>query len=279
MVYTINNIIEELNNRGFNAQTQVVTKNGVELNAVVIKSEASNIAPTIYVDEILESINDGKISFEDAISHMVTLYNGRKDVAFDESVLKDKEFILSNLFIALQRKSNEELVKRECGFDGIEAYLYIRLDKFEDGIGTVKVNSKVFDVAEISEAEAWERAEENTFAETKIQPIFSAIGEMVEIGVPEDVLENESSGLYVMTNKSMYCGASAILDKKALKKLADKVHTNKFIMMPSSRHEVIVVPDTGNIELEDATELVNTVNSSEVEPIDQLADKAYKFAI
>jgi len=278
-MYTINNIIEELNNRGLNATTQVVTKNGIELNAVVIKSEAKNIAATIDVDEILESINNGEISFEDAISHMVTLYNGRKDVAFDDSVLRDKDFILSNLYIGLQREGTEELVKRECGFDGIEAYLYIRLEQFEDGIGTAKVNRNLLDLVEISEAEAWKRAEENTFSETTMQPIFSAIGALVNEEFPEEELIDESCGLYVLSNKSMNLGASAILDKKALQRLSEKVHTKEFIMIPSSRHEVIVVPNTGNIELEDVTEMVNMVNSNEVRPIDQLADKAYAFAI
>jgi hypothetical protein len=40
-----------------------------------------------------------------------------------------------------------------------------------------------------------------------------------------------------------------------------------------------VLPDDENISLESITELVNAVNSNEVEPIDQLGDKAYRIAI
>ena len=50
-------------------------------------------------------------------------------------------------------------------------------------------------------------------------------------------------------------------------------------MIPSSRHEVIVVPETSEMRLEDITEMVQTVNANEVQPIDQLADKAYRLAI
>jgi len=278
-MYTITNIIEELNNRGYNAQTQVVTKNGVELNSVVIRAEGTSIAPNIYVDEILERVNNGYKDFNTVISEIIKKYEEHKNVSFNAEVLKNKDFILSNTYIALQRESTQELVKRECGFDGIEAYLYMRLEQFEDGIGAVKLNHQLLALADISEEELWKSAEKNTFSETTLKPLFSAINDILEQDIPEEILENESCGLYVLSNKSMNCGASAILDKKALNVLAEKTHTRNFIMIPSSRHEVIVVPETSEMRLEDITEMVQTVNANEVQPIDQLADKAYRLAI
>ena len=278
-MYTITNIIEELNNRGYNAQTQVVTKNGVELNSVVIRTEGTNIAPNIYVDEILERVNNGNKAFDLVISEIIKKYEEHKNVSFNADILKDKEFILSHSYIALQRASEQELVKRDCGFDGIESYLYMRLEQFEDGIGAVKLNHQLLALADISEEELWKSAEKNTFSETTLKPLFSAINDILEQDIPEEILENESCGLYVLSNKSMNCGASAILDKKALNVLAEKTHTRNFIMIPSSRHEVIVVPETSEMRLEDITEMVQTVNANEVQPIDQLADKAYRLAI
>ena len=278
-MFTYENIIEELNNKGYNANLEVVTKNGVEMTSVVIRTEDTSTTPNIYIDEILERVNNGSMNFDIAITGIINQYKSHKNVSFDVSVLKDKDFVLSNTYIALQRESTEELVKRECGFDGIEAYLYMRIEKFEDGIGSIKLNNKLLEYAEVSEDEIWKAAEENTFKETTLQPIFSAIGDLIGEDVPEDVLENESCGLFVLSNKLMHCGASAILDKRALKILSEKTHTNKFIMIPSSRHEVLVLPDDENISLESITEMVNAVNSNEVEPIDQLGDKAYRIAI
>lgn len=278
-MYTITNIIEELNNRGYNAQTQVVTKNGVELNSVVIRTEGTNIAPNIYVDEILERVNNGNKDFDLVISEIIKKYEEHKNVSFNAEVLKDKDFILSHSYIALQRASEQELVKRDCGFDGIESYLYMRLEQFEDGIGAVKLNHQLLALADISEDELWKSAEKNTFSETTLKPLFSAISDILEEDIPQEILEAESCGLYVLSNKSMNCGASAILDKKALNVLAEKTHTRNFIMIPSSRHEVIVVPETSEMRLEDITEMVQTVNANEVRPIDQLADKAYRLAI
>ena len=278
-MYTYKNITEELNNRGYNATLQVVTKNGVEMNSVAIRTEGSSIALNIYVDEILEKVNNDSMDFDFAISGIIKQYKEHKNVSFDTEVLKNKDYILANTYIALQRESTQELVKRECGFDGIEAYLYMRINNFEDGIGSVKLNNKLLEYAEVSEEEVWKAAEENTFKETTLKPLFSAISDMLEQDIPEEILENESCGLYVLSNKSMNCGASAILDKKALKVLSEKTHTSKFIMIPSSRHEVIVLPDSDDISLESVTEMVNAVNSNEVQPIDQLADKAYRIAI
>ncbi len=278
-MFTYENIIEELNNKGYNANLEVVTKNGIEMTSVVIRTEDTSTTPNIYIDDILERVNSGSMNFDIAITGIINQYKAYKNVSFDASVLKDKDFVLSNTYIALQRESTQELVKRECGFDGIEAYLYMRIENFDDGIGTVKLNHKLLEMVGISEDELWKNAETNTFKETTLKPLFSAISDMLDEDIPEDILENESCGLYVLSNKSMNCGASAILDKKALNVLAEKTHTRNFIMIPSSRHEVIVVPETSEMRLEDITEMVQAVNANEVQPIDQLADKAYRLAI
>ena len=279
MFYTKEMFLDAINERGYNGQLQVVTKNGVEMNSVVFKKEDSCTAPNIYIDEVLDAINEGKVDFEVAVNRVIVQYEEHKDVSFDLEVLKDKEYFLEHTYIALQRAGEEPLVKRECGFEGVEAYLYIRVDVDNEGMSSIKLNNKILELVGLAEEEVWKAAERNTFAETTVKPIFSAISDMLDTDLDEEFLEEVSDGLFVFSNKSMNCGASAILDKKALKKFADMVNATKFFVLPSSRHEIIVVPDRGNMSLDSLTELVQTVNMSEVNPVDQLADRAFEIAI
>lgn len=115
--------------------------------------------------------------------------------------------------------------------------------------------------------EAWEKAYKNTFADTKITS-------MAMLGIV-DVFTNPP--MYIITNKSGQLGASAILDKKALRRLDENIGngTHKFFVLPSSIHEMIVIPYEEMYELEEMSLLVKDVNHSLVSPAERLTDRAY----
>ena len=83
--------------------------------------------------------------------------------------------------------------------------------------------------------------------------------------------------MYIITNKSRQFGASAILDKKALRRLDEKIGngTHKFFVLPSSVHEMIVIPYEDEYELEEMSELVWFINRGFVSPEERLTDRAY----
>ena len=82
--------------------------------------------------------------------------------------------------------------------------------------------------------------------------------------------------MYVLSNRERLYGASAMLYSHRLEALADNMDRNLFIL-PSSVHEVIILPDEGE---GDPAYLVNTikeVNETQVEPDEVLSDKLYYF--
>lgn len=91
--------------------------------------------------------------------------------------------------------------------------------------------------------------------------------------------EMEDMPIYILTNKSKIKGASAILNRKVLKELADKYCTDKIIAMPSSIHEFLVIPYKEQYDIDKLSEMVKEVNLIEVNPIEQLADKAYLITV
>lgn len=50
-------------------------------------------------------------------------------------------------------------------------------------------------------------------------------------------------------------------------------------MLPSSIHEVLIIPYSSLFNLDDLTEMVKEVNATQVEAYEQLADRAYKLTI
>lgn len=274
-MFTKEMLLEEITNRGYKAQLSEVVKNGVKLNAIVIKGE-TNCAPSIYIDEMMESANDKGLSVEEFASHVLQIAKEHIGVEFDAELIRDKAFVLSNLHIAIQKESTEAIIKRECGFEGLESYLYLKV-KVNGSEGSIKMNERILEQSGTTEAEAWESAERNLHEETIVQPIFQVIGNMLGASAGGVDLEEESAGIYVISTKSMQFGASAILDKATIKSLAEKCKVDDFIVIPSSRHEMILVPNIGGVDFDNICDMVRQVNESTVAEVDRLTDRAYKL--
>lgn len=271
-------VVKKLNNRGFNAQERDVVKNGVVLKGIMVQPEENTgicISPIIYMDTVEELENRG-LKEDEIISYLIKLYEDNKKFEFNVDTLNDGNFVLKNIFVGLQKTSSENIVKKKTEFDEIESYMYINLIKNGQDSATTKVTAELLENAGISEDEAWIAAKENTYADTIIVSLLKVMCLNVNMSYFEEM---EDMPIYILTNKSKIKGASAILNRKVLKELADKYCTDKIIAMPSSIHEFLVIPYKEQYDIDKLSEMVKEVNLIEVNPIEQLADKAYLITV
>lgn len=271
-------IIKKLENRGYYAVEQNAIKNGVEFEGICIsKSENETVRPVIYTTEIIRRAEEEGKTIDDVVNTIIDIYEKNKNVDLKVNNFFDRNFILDNLFIGLQKQSNEELVKDDCDLEGIESYLYVRQSKKDSEFYFLKMTKPILERAGIMEKEAWEYAEKNTYAETTITPMATIMDEIFGI---EDVEEKEEIfPMYVITNKCKERGASSIFNKKALNEIAKKMNTNKVIALPSSIHEMIIIPYNEEESIESYSKLVQEVNQNAVEPEIQLTNRAYLLEV
>ena len=266
-------IITELSNWGYKAEAQNTIKNGVELEGIRILTD-SNIAPVIYTKAIIENAENENKSLDEVVSAIISTYESHKSFEFDVNMLFDRDFILNSIFVGLQKVSTEDIEKKLCeDFEGIESYLYIRGEADREGSYSIKVSKAILDRANISEVEAWEQAQTNTEAETSLESMAKVMWEMMNMEYSEDM--DEMTPFFIISNKSKVKGASAILNKKVLVEFGERYHTNKIVVLPSSVHEMLLVPYTEEIDLDTFSDMVGQVNSSEVDPTEQLVDRAF----
>lgn len=265
-------IIEELNNRGYKAEEQNNIKNGVLFEGIRFVTE-SNVAPVIYTEEIISRAEESGMSFDEVVTTIISLYESNKALSFDVNQLFDRDFIMSHIYIGLQKESAEELLKKESEFEGIEQYLYLRGDTAQKDSYSIKLNEAILEKAEISEAEAWDKAEENTNAETTIKSMAMLMAEMLGMEYSEEM--EEMTPCYVITNESKVKGASAVLNKEVLAQFGRKHGTEKIVVLPSSIHEMLLIPYTEEMSLDDFSAMVGDVNGNHVAPEERLTDRAY----
>ena len=84
-------------------------------------------------------------------------------------------------------------------------------------------------------------------------------------------IPNEPLPMLVVTNRSGLYGAYAMLDNEVLKELGEK-----FYILPSSIHELIVIKDVESVD--ELRELVKAVNSSNVPLEEWLSESVYVFS-
>lgn len=264
-------IITELKNRGYNAQANDVTKNGVIMEAIQINN-GNTVEPVIYTGAfITEAERTGK-TVTVVVDAIIDCYHQSKGFEFDVNLLSDKDFILKHLYVAMQRKSNEDLVFVDCNFDDIEAYVVLRCETEHEAGYIIKMTHELLEHVGISEALAIDTALKHTYAETELLSLSCMLNDM--LNASDENFSEEDIPLYVLTNTRQYKGASAILNREKLVEFGKKYNAHKIVCIPSSIHEWLLLPLREGMCIEYFNKMIQEVNMTQVEPYERLGDHA-----
>ena len=155
---------------------------------------------------------------------------------------------------------------------------YCILGEIEDGNATALIYNSNIKNWNIKEDELYRTAVSNT---PKLLPV--KIYEMSELIKYVDTAEGRyslddpwCSNLYVLTNKSRINGAAGIMYEGVLKKLADKLESDMYIL-PSSIHEVIILPKSTMFNKEELMAMVRDVNTEGVSKDEVLSYTVYEY--
>lgn len=260
-------IATELNKRGYKADLQDSIKNGVVVEGIRLATD-SNVSPVIYTEELLKN----ESTIDEVVNKVIDIYERNKSIDFNPEAFLDLEFFLSHVYVALQKSSNEDLVKKESEFEGIECYLYVRSDD-ENAKYSIKVTDKIIEYIGIPAELAWKNALSNTEKETRIESMAKVLSESMGIEYDEEM--ESATPFYVVSNTCRVKGASGILNKTKLAEYAERWNAKKIVVLPSSIHEMIILPYTEDVDMQMLNDMVCEVNANEVAPVDRLTDRAY----
>ena len=87
----------------------------------------------------------------------------------------------------------------------------------------------------------------------------------------------DAAPMYVLSNRTRVQGASCILYPNILKDFAAAVKSD-FYILPSSVHEVILLPVQGDEDEEGLKRMVCEVNETQVEREEVLSDSVYYYS-
>ena len=181
---------------------------------------------------------------------------------------KRKEGIhMNNLFIGL-RKVGEGKEGDLCApvsfMEGVEKYIFVKEKGKTEGEYLIGVlNKKALSLTPYSEKEVWDIALCNTENETVVSQF-------------------PFTDMYFISNKALFRGAGGILSPKPLEILREKTGETKFIIIPSSINELILLPESPFLGREDELNRhIQEVNGDSrlVPEGNVLSDRLYKIDI
>lgn len=186
----------------------------------------------------------------------------------DWNKIINKEYILNNVRIKLFNKEfNEEILDKIIYFDYFDLIgACCVVDEKREASFLVTYN--ILDTYNITIKEIVVSANSNTESlKYDFMNIAEILGEFGLYGI--------DSPMTVVTNESKLFGAAAMLYPQLFVPIADKVKNDLYIL-PSSIHELIVIPCT-LLEIDELKEMVREINKSSVSPQERLSDSVYIF--
>lgn len=282
----------------------VTKNNGVVLTGLTFSKKDVNISPTIYLENFYKEYQEGK-SMEGILEEIKEIYYGsRMENSINMDFFTDYEKAKKNIVYKLiNYEKNKELLKEipHKKFLDLAIVFYYLVDMKEFANATILIHNKHLECWGKDADTIYHEAVKNTPGLLKVS--FCGMMEVLQELTQEDILyaremyelqekENEDerkyvleihvrrdeTGMYVLTNSTRMYGAATILYKDVLEKCSKALAANLFIL-PSSVHEVILLPDEGQITKEKLKEMVREVNETQIEPQEILSDSVYYFSL
>ncbi|MCQ2506689.1 MAG: DUF5688 family protein [Lachnospiraceae bacterium] len=270
---------------------KIQRNNDIILDGIIIQKLTTTACPTFYVNQFFTEYLKGS-TLSDIIKKIACTVSQEESVNGNISFLNDFtfnwEYVKNNItFRLINATQNEEYLNTvpHRPFCDLAVIYHCYVEVPNGLVGTIRISNEHLKNFEVLEEDLFEAAKNN--ASKKLSPVCKPIAEVLKgiISKCPDANEEDLSNLlhyneqmcpsmYVLSNEDNHYGATSIIFYDYMKTLHEKIGRNYFVL-PSSIHEVIIVPDNGNFNGNELKHLVHQVNTNEV-PIEEiLSDEVY----
>lgn len=269
---------------------KIPKNNGTLMDGLCISKSSDRLAPTIYLNTYYEHLKDGTplTTILDEILHVYTdnsiVPQIDPDILSHFDSLKDKV-----VYKLIHTSSNEALLKNlpHVPYLDLSIVFYLFLEENEYGHMTALIHEEHMNSWNTTIEELYQLASENTprLLPADIKSMTEVMQELAKTQLGEDYREefieellstDDPSPLFVLTNSSGLNGACTILYETPLKNFANLL-AQDLIILPSSIHEVLLVPYTESVCFEELYEMVRHINQTEVPVEDRLSNQIYFY--
>lgn len=292
--------------------TPVRKNNGVVLNGLVIMEKQHHITPTIYLEGFYEEYKGGR-NFIEVVLKIIQLYErSRIEQGGSMDFFKDYEQVRKKIYYKLiNAGKNKELLEEAPYIPYLDLAIVFYYDCSNELFGNAAIlikNSHLkmwnVDVYELYKEAVINTPKNNpyeikTMEEVMKEILIESMKEELSNGMEKESREEEflsaegmdelakqligqtektdnQTPMYVLSNTERIHGAACILYGHLLEDISKKINDNLYIL-PSSVHEMIIIPASFAGKTSDLKLMVEEINETQVEEEEVLSNSVYFF--
>ena len=274
-------------------QKRVIKNNGVVLDGMLIRSFEEPVIPSIYVNQYYDQFTAGR-SLGTIVEEIISIYQESREEAAELGNHFSYEFSEVKYRITyrlIHYEKNRELLEDvpHLRFLDLAITFHCLVRNDEDGIGALRITKEHIKHWGIPLSDLWSLAMENTKRlfppvlrpmEEVVFDLMSQNNHVTEEEIQDFANQNRQCGMYVLTNSKGINGAAAMLYPDILQSFEKKIDS-EFYILPSSIHEVILVPCQYGInnekerKREKLLQMVTEINETQVATEEVLSNNVY----
>ncbi len=258
---------------------EVLKNNGIRLQGLTITDQICAASPTIYLERFYESYLEQE-GIDEIGEKIVEVYEeNRIREELDLDFINVYETVRENLYFkAVNRERNRELLSEVPYKEFLDLALvpYVLIGATPMGSATAVVRRNMLNL--------WGVTEETLLQDTNLNMVKNAaytltrIEDIISDMLPKDenIPCSDETQMYVLLNPGKNFAAALMSMEHVMEKIAEDLNAD-LIVLPSSIHEVIILPAHGMTELTKLNEMVKSVNETTVSREEVLSDHAYLY--
>ena len=262
----------------------IVKNNAVEYDGISLRKHGEELAPMVYLNPFYEQYLDGR-PLKSILGEIVSILHDDVPKLEIPASLYDNYDTIRNfiIFQLVNYNRNQELLK-DCPYlPFCDLAITFRWLVHADthGIASSLITNREVELWNVSIQELYQAAKENTqnIFPYFIQPLDDLLQEYLPDEPELQELFDTSSPefqLYILTNQAKINGATCLIYDGILAAFAKQHHCDIYIL-PSSIHEVLLLPASPHIEEPALLSLVRDANRTIVADTDFLSDSIYRY--
>lgn len=276
----IQGLLEELLGREIKI-TSTTKNNGVILDGLCIYVPGREVATVVYLESYYRQYIQNKISVLDVVEQIFMIAQDKQsdDICADQinNFLNVQNKIM---FKIINHEKNNKLlhtIPYEEVLDLVIVF-YILVGENDQGRRVIQITNALMDVWNVTIADLKAVALKNCIRElpAKISTVQEEIIGLDYSNTNDHLEDLPCPPMYYLSNSEKLNGAGCMLYPDLLKKFSDLIGKD-LIIIPSSIHETLIIPDDEQVTYGSIRSLVRDVNEHVVSVEEKLSDNIYGY--
>ena len=260
---------------------------------LMVRKEGELLTPTINLNQLYEAYKTQPSVTMETVCRKIADIVLEAPIQVDLKAILNYENVKDKLFIRVSsaetNKEVLEIVPHQLKEDLAITY-HVAVGKNQDGLSSMLITNEMMKEYGVTQEQIHEDAMKSS--PRVMVPEVSSIGVLIDEIYQKNILmltpderemlletlqeSSEMPTFFVVTNTERIDGAGVIFYPEFMDSMGELLG-NDFFILPSSIHQMLILPDDGQVDAEMLRDMVKEVNATQVAPAERLTNDVYHF--